>query len=134
MFLASGYADDAIALTDLAITKTIRWTMQTVDPSMATHWRQVQLYYDVNAQVWLNAAPPSTMSVSFNTEIIKTPVSTTVANPSALASSMCLIPQSMHRGARLYVKVVHSVKGEWFGLEGAALIGEPYSNKAHRDG
>lgn len=134
MFLASGYADDAIALTDLAITKTIRWTMQTVDPSMATHWRQVQLYYDVNAQVWLNAAPPSTVSVSFNTEIIKTPVSTTVANPSALASSMCLIPQSMHRGARLYVKVVHSVKGEWFGLEGAALIGEPYSNKAHRDG
>lgn len=134
MFLASAYADDAIALTDLPITKTVRWTMQTVDPSMATHWRQVQLYYDANTQVWLNAAPPSTISVAFNTEIIKTPVSTTVANPSALASSMCLIPQSMHRGARLYVKVTHAVKGEWFGLEGAALIGEPYSNKAHRDG
>lgn len=132
--LAAAYFDDAVEDTNLAITKTVEWTMQTIDPSMATHWRQVQLYYDINSQVWLQAAPPSTVSVAFNTEIIKTPVSTTVANPSALASSMCLIPQSMHRGARLYVKVTHAVKGEWFGLEGAALIGEPYSNKAHRDG
>ena len=109
-------------------------TMQTFDPSAATNWRKAQLFYDTNAQVWLNAAAPSAVALSFATELVTTPVSVTLANPSALISAMCDIPQSVRRGARLYVKLTHSVKGEWFGVEGVALIGDPYSNRAHKNG
>ncbi len=126
-YAAADYKDDSYDATDLAITKTVKWSAIAEAPQMETHWDELHVFWDVSSTftAWTT---PTAASLIFRGD---NGTETATLTPTAAEKmSRCLVGRTARRGARLTVTVAHSTVSQYFGLEGMALVSAPSEGTA----
>lgn len=120
-YAAADYKDDTSDTTDQAIVKTVTWSAVATSPELETHWDEVHLLYDVSPtfSAWTT---PTALTVAFTSDLASASGSIPIAPTATSRMSRCLVSRAQRRSARLVVSVAHSTAGEYFGLEGMALV------------
>lgn len=118
-YAATDYADVNEAGATVAISKTVKWNVLTASPVDAQLFDEFFVFFDGPEQfaAWTT---PTSLAATFSTEFDSKVV--TLSPATAARTSRTLVPQSMRRGTRIQVQLVHSVTQQYFGLEGGALI------------
>lgn len=123
-YAATDYRDDTLDASNIAITKTVTWSAATASPDRKTHWHQLHLFWDVS-DTFAAMTTPTALVAYFASDRASSSSNVTVAPTATDRMSRCGIPQTQRRSVRLTVTVQHATAGEYFGLEGMALVHRP---------
>lgn len=128
-YAAADYKDDTDTTSNVAITKTVRWSAAAVAPEYLVHWDELHLLYDVSL-VFTAWTTPSTLTASFTADRASSSVAATITPTATSRISQCKVPQAQRRSSRLAVTVTHATASEYFGLEGMVLVHAPPESTA----
>ncbi len=123
-YAATDYRDDTYDATNVAISKSITWSACAEAPELETHWDELHVLYDVSP-VFSAWTTPTSLTATFTADLSSNSSPSTLTPTAVSRMSRVLVAQAQRRSARLTVTVAHSVSGEYFGLEGMALVHLP---------
>jgi len=126
------WTDSTNANGTAAISSTLRWTCATPDPYQSAQWSELAALFAPNDNISALGAP-SAMTFGFKTEMATTEQTVSWTQPGAPSNNAdtarVMVPRDASRGARMTVRMTHSVFAEYFSVDGFGLLYEQTGNE-----
>jgi hypothetical protein len=117
------------------ISSTLRWTCATPDPQMSAQWQELDAFFAPNDNISAFGSP-SAMAFGFDTDTATAEQVVSWAQPAPPSANVdvarVMVPRDASRGARMVVRMTHSVAGEYFSVDGFGLYYESTGREVAR--
>lgn len=117
-YSAADYSDVDEAGVTQALQKTVKWNVTTAGATVVQNFDEFHLFFD-GSDLFGAMGVPTAVSATFSSARNSKAVAMA---PVVDLTSRTQVPQSLRTGNRVSAQVTHNVVGEYFGIEGGAVL------------